>query len=230
MHLDKQQVEKNLFAGIDSSWYGFLFEQKALPYYQELLEKLTAACNSEIVYPSLNNMLRPMKELGISDIKVVIIGQDPYHTRGVADGLAFSSLLPKIPPSLKNIFKEIEDDVGVVNVSPNLENWSKQGIFLLNSILSVSEGQAKSHHNFGWQNFVLNLVKKIDDQGVIFVLWGNDAQKFEKYLSKSIIIKGAHPSPLAGGRFFNQHYFSKINEILSKQNHQPIDWRTSNEV
>ena len=220
-------LEKALLANVDKSWSTFLLEQKKLAYYPILINNLTNAYVKSTIYPDLRDILKPMKVMSKEDVKVVIIGQDPYHTPGVADGLAFSSKQTKIPPSLKNIFKEIATDIGIENNSPNLENWAKQGIFLINSVLSVEEGKPKSHHKIGWKDFVVNLLKYLDnEEKIIFVLWGNDAQRYEEYLSNGIIIKGIHPSPLAGGGFFGQKYFSRINEILAKQNKEEIDWRT----
>lgn len=220
-------LEKAMLAKVDKSWGPFLIEQKELSYYEDLINNLTNAYVSTTIYPDLSDILKPMKILNVDDIKVVIIGQDPYHTPGVADGLAFSSKQEKIPPSLKNIFKEIKDDVGIDNTSPNLENWAYQGVFLINSVLSVERGKAKSHHRLGWRDFVINLIEYIDNEKqCIFVLWGNDAQKYEQYIKNGIIIKGVHPSPLAGGGFFGEHYFSRINEILKKQGKAEIDWST----
>lgn len=224
-------LEKAILANVKKSWAPFLLEQKSQSYYEPLILKLTDDYCNKTIYPELNDILKPMKLLNPEDIKVVIIGQDPYHTPGVADGLAFSSKQTKIPPSLKNIFKEIQADVGIENSSPNLINWANQGVFLINSVLSVQEGKAKSHHKIGWKDFVVNLIKYIDNRGsYIFVLWGNDAQKYEEYLTNAIVIKGVHPSPLAGGGFFGGKYFSKINYILEKQGKDTIDWRTTNEI
>lgn len=224
------EIEKILFSDIKSDWLVFIEQQQKLEYYPLLIENLSYDYQTKIIYPSLTNILRPLKSLAIKDIKVVIIGQDPYHN-GLADGLAFSSSGQKIPASLRNIFKEIYDDVGIMNTSPNLAYWQQQGVFLINSILSVREGQAKSHAKIGWEYFVLNLIKHIDKNGpYIFVLWGRDAQRFEKYLENAIIIKGIHPSPLAGQGFFKQKYFSQINRILKQQNKAIIDWSTKDEI
>lgn len=224
------EIEKILFSDIKSDWQVFIEQQQKLAYYPLLIENLSYDYQTKIIYPSLTNILRPLKSLAIKDIKVVIIGQDPYHN-GLADGLAFSSSGQKIPASLRNIFKEIYDDVGIMNTSPNLAYWQQQGVFLINSILSVREGQAKSHAKIGWEYFVLNLIKHIDKNGpYIFVLWGRDAQRFEKYLENAIIIKGIHPSPLAGQGFFKQKYFSQINRILKQQNKAIIDWSTKDEI
>lgn len=224
------KVEKVLLSDVKSEWYDFLKKQRQEEYYLLLINKLSIDYQDKIIYPKLDAMLRPMKVLAPKDIKVVIVGQDPYHN-GMADGLAFSSNGKKIPASLKNIFKEIAQDVGINNISPNLSHWQQQGVFLINSSLSVLEGVPKSHAKIGWQFFVLNLVKYIDsiDQ-YIFVLWGRDAQQFEQYLNNAIVIKGVHPSPLAGNGFFGQKYFSKINEILKSQNKDVIDWSTKDEI
>ena len=220
-------LERALLANVDKSWSTFLLEQKAMDYYEPLINNLTAKYLESVIYPDIRDILRPMKMIKSDDVKVIIIGQDPYHSPGVADGLAFSSKQKQIPPSLKNIFKEIKADLGIENTSPSLENWSKQGVFLINSVLSVQQGQAKSHHKIGWQTFVINLIQYLDQQGqYIFVLWGNDAQKYAQYLHNGIIIKGVHPSPLAGNGFLGGRYFSRINEILKQQGKNTIDWRT----
>ncbi|MDF9866550.1 uracil-DNA glycosylase [Bacilli bacterium PM5-3] len=220
-------IEKQLLKDIDQSWYSFLKKERNKEYYHNLIEKLTSSYQKTNIYPDLYDILKPMKIISKAEVKVVIIGQDPYHTPLVADGLAFSSKQNKIPPSLKNIFKEIKSDLNIVNESPDLTSWAKQGVFLINSVLSVEENKAKSHHKLGWSDFVINLIKDLDKNiQLIFVLWGNDAQKYEKYLNNAIVIKGVHPSPLARGGFFGGKYFSKINDILKQQNKLPIDWRT----
>lgn len=224
------KIEEEILKDVKKEWYPFIIEQRKQPYYHDLIENITRDYQDKIIYPDLYDILRVIKTITPLEIKVVIVGQDPYHN-GMADGLAFSSKQAKIPASLKNIFKEIASDVGVENTNADLTNWQKQGVFLINSSLSVLKAQAKSHAKIGWQHFVLNLLKFIDSiDSYIFVLWGKDAQKFEKNLVNAIIIKGLHPSPLAGKGFFNQKYFSRINEILVKQNKTVIEWSTNDEI
>ncbi|WP_423363238.1 uracil-DNA glycosylase [Mycoplasma sp. P36-A1] len=223
--MDIEQFKKELFSGIDCSWNDFFQEQFSLTYFQDLLDNLLNECNTKTVYPSINNIFRVFKDNSLNMIKVVILGQDPYHTPLVADGLAFSSKSLKIPPSLKNIFKELNNDLGIVNSTADLSKWSMQGIMLLNTVLSVEEHKANSHSKLGWNEFVVNTIKYLDlHNKVVFVLWGNKAKLFNKYIMNSEIIEGYHPSPLAGNKFFNQHYFSRINRFLNENNLQEIDW------
>lgn len=161
----------------------------------------------------------------------MIIGQDPYHGKGQANGLCFS-VSPGIdkPPSLVNIFKELKDDLGIpIPKSGNLEPWADQGVLLLNATLTVRAGEAGSHHNKGWEIFTDAVIKKISEQkkGIVFLLWGKFAQTKEELIDKNkhYILKAAHPSPLARGAFFGCKHFSKTNELLVKQGLQPIDWR-----
>lgn len=223
-------ITKDLMMDIDSEWMVFMDEQINLPYFNLLLKKLEKEYQTKFIYPEVYDILKPMKLSKLNDIKVIVIGQDPYHTPYVADGLAFSSKQNKIPPSLKNIFIEIKADVGIDNIVPDLSLWAKQGVFLLNTVLTVEKGKAKSHSKIGWNDFVVNLIKYLDNNDeYVFVLWGNDAQKYQKYLNNAHVITGFHPSPLAQGKFFNGKYFSRINECLRKQNKDIIDWRTSND-
>lgn len=212
---------------INASWQEFIKQECQQDYFKKLNDTLNAEYGKKSIYPDFKDILRPLKEIRVHEIKVVIIGQDPYHTPGVADGLAFSSKAGKIPPSLKNIFKEIKNDVGVENSNPDLSNWSQQGVFLINSILSVEKGKPKSHHNIGWEHFVRHLIEYIDNHCFcVFVLWGNLAKSYRDVIKNNYIIEGYHPSPLAGDRFFGQNYFSKINDFLQENSIKPIDWRT----
>lgn len=212
---------------VNSSWQAFIGQELKKDYFNKLNKTLNNEYSRKTIYPDFKDILRPLKEIKVHEIKVVIIGQDPYHTPGVADGLAFSSKAGKVPPSLRNIFKEINDDLGIDNTNPDLSNWSKQGVFLINSILSVEKGKPKSHHKIGWENFVRDLIKYIDDNCFcVFVLWGNLARSYRDIIKNNYIIEGYHPSPLAGDRFFGQRYFSKINDYLLENSIKPIDWRT----
>ena len=165
-----------------------------------------------------------------NEVKVVILGQDPYHGANQAHGLSFSvpeGVTP--PPSLVNIFKELKTDLGIDPPSSgNLERWAKQGVFLLNAVLTVRAGQAASHSRIGWTQFTDAVIKKLSDKrdGIIFLLWGNFAKGKKSLIdsSKHFILEAAHPSPLARGAFFGSKHFSQTNEILIKSNKSPIIW------
>jgi uracil-DNA glycosylase len=160
----------------------------------------------------------------------VIIGQDPYHGEGQANGLCFSvSDGINKPPSLVNIFKELKDDIGIsIPLSGNLDKWSQQGVLLLNATLTVRAGEAGSHQNKGWEQFTDAVIKKVSDdlEGVVFMLWGRYAQAKESLIDKNkhYILSAAHPSPLARGAFFGCKHFSRANEILRKTGREPVDW------
>jgi uracil-DNA glycosylase len=161
----------------------------------------------------------------------VILGQDPYHGYGQAMGLSFS--VPdgvQAPPSLKNIFKEIEDDLGIrMSGRPNLENWARQGVLLLNAVLTVRASQPASHSGIGWQEFTDAVIRCINERcdGVVFMLWGNFARAKRELIdtSRHYVLEAAHPSPLARGAFFGCRHFSRANEILARQGKTPIDWQ-----
>ena len=184
------------------------------------------------VFPPGNQIFAAFNYTPFNELKVVIIGQDPYHGFGQANGLCFSVADGvRKPPSLVNIFKEIQDDLSIpVPDSGNLEKWAKQGVLLLNATLTVREGQAGSHQNKGWEQFTDTVIKTISDkkEGVIFLLWGNYAKAKEALIdaSRHYILSAPHPSPLARGGFFGCRHFSKTNELLQKMGKTPVDWRT----
>lgn len=222
------KLYQEMLIGVDPSWHPFFKAESKKDYFKELLTKLNEEYINKEIYPPLNQVFEAFKLTSLDNLKVIIIGQDPYHTPGVAHGLAFSSLQTKIPPSLRNIFKELKSDLGVNNSVPNLTSWAQQGVLLINSVLTVPQKQAKAHAKIGWQFFVTNLLKYLQKDCYIYVLWGKDAQKNEKYLTNGLIVKGGHPSPLSYAHFKDGKYFSKVNELLEKQNKQVIDWRTTN--
>jgi uracil-DNA glycosylase len=167
----------------------------------------------------------------VPQVKVVILGQDPYHGPGQAHGLSFSvpAGVPA-PPSLKNIFREIETDLGVrMSGYPNLENWARQGVLLLNAVLTVRCAEAASHSRIGWQEFTDAVIRYISDncEGVVFMLWGNFARTKRELIDRSrhCVLEAAHPSPLARGAFFGCRHFSKANEYLAATGRTKIDWR-----
>ena len=216
---------------IHPSWNELLSDQFSAPYFINLKAFLTEEKKHFTIYPAGNKIFAAFDHTPFENVKVVIIGQDPYHGAGQANGLCFSvSTGISKPPSLVNIFKELKDDLGIpMPQSGNLESWADQGVLLLNSTLTVRAGEAGSHQNKGWELFTDAIIKKISEQkkGVVFLLWGRFAHTKEGLIdqSKHYILKAAHPSPLARGAFFGCKHFSKTNELLLKQGLKPIDWR-----
>lgn len=211
-------------------WDTFIEQEQEKKYYQELMEHLDIIAKETTIYPNKENWFNAFKQTPFNDVKVVIIGQDPYHGYSQADGLAFSVQDNiKIPPSLNNMFKSIEQDFSIKQTTGNLQSWANQGVLLLNRILTVSESLPLSHEGLGWEKFTENAIKLlcVHHPYLIFVLWGKKAQQLEKYLpSHYDIIKAAHPSPLSVYRgFYEAHCFLKINSYLSKHNMKAINWR-----
>ncbi len=225
----KMKQRLNLFG---LQWYTSLKEHIESPWFSEIGKKVNHARSTTTVFPEKDRVFRIFQTLSPQNVRVVILGQDPYYN-GLADGFAFSSLKEDVvPESLKNIFKEIETDTGVLilDQNPNLERWVKQGVFLLNTCLTVNAGMPLSHKDFGWEKFTVEVIKSINDlnQPVAFILWGNHAKQFKKYLinHNHLVIESAHPSPLSASRgFFGSKPFSKVNEYLINNHQQPIDWR-----
>ena len=191
---------------------------------------LNEISNDKKISPNLNNIFKAFEYCSFSSTKVVIFGQDPYFQKDVANGLAFSVEPNKpLPASLKNIYKEIESDVGALsNNDGYLKSWADQGVLLLNSALTVEVGKPGSHSKIGWQDFIFEIVKIINKkQNIVFILWGNDAKKYIKYIDKEInlILSSSHPSPLSSYRgFFGCKHFSKCNEYLESKNISKINW------
>lgn len=183
------------------------------------------------IFPPGNQIFRAFDLTPLDKVKVVILGQDPYHGAGQAHGLSFS--VPDgvpAPPSLKNIFKEIETDLGIrMSGYPNLEKWARQGVLMLNAVLTVRSGEAASHSKAGWEQFTDAVIKCISDrsEGVVFLLWGSFARSKRELVdaSRHYVLEAAHPSPLARGAFFGCRHFSRTNQILSSQGKEPIDWQ-----
>jgi uracil-DNA glycosylase len=213
------------------SWNKLLQPQFSAPYFQTLSQFLINEKKQYTVFPPKEQVFSAFNYTPFEKLKVVIIGQDPYHGTGQANGLCFSvSPGIKKPPSLSNIFKELNSDLGIpIPQSGNLEPWADQGVLLLNATLTVREGLAASHQKKGWEIFTDAVIKTISDEkkGVVFLLWGNFAHTKEELIDKNkhFILKAAHPSPLARGAFFGCKHFSKTNELLVKQGLTPIDWR-----
>lgn len=216
---------------IDESWKTLLSDQFKAPYFAELKKFLIQEKKQFVVYPPGPQIFSAFNRTPFSKVKVVIIGQDPYHGPGQANGLCFSVAEGiKSPPSLKNIFKELNTDLGIsIPYSGNLEPWADQGVLLLNAVLTVRANTPGSHQKKGWETFTDAVIKAISDnkKGVVFLLWGNFAHTKEALINdkKHFILKAAHPSPLARGAFFGCKHFSKTNRILETESIAPIDWR-----
>lgn len=218
-------------AQIENDWKEILEEEFEKEYFKKLKEILVLEYSKGRVFPNKKDILQAFQLTAYKDIKVVILGQDPYHGYGQAHGLAFSVQKEvRIPPSLQNMYKEIRmEKEGEIFNHGCLIDWAKQGIFMLNASLTVREGEANSHSKIGWEIFTDNIIKKINEKEneVIFVLWGNNARSKKKYIDsqKHVILEGVHPSPLSANRgFFGCNHFRKINEILEKRGEKKIDW------
>lgn len=217
---------------IEESWKEALRGEFDKPYFAELVRTLHAEkAAGQKVYPPGGEIFKAFELTPLSSVKVVILGQDPYHGYGQAMGLSFS--VPDgvtAPPSLKNIFKEIETETGEkMSGRTNLEPWARQGVLLLNAILTVRANQAASHSRIGWETFTDEVIRYISErcEGVVFMLWGKFARSKASLIdpSKHLILEAAHPSPLARGAFFGCGHFVRANEWLSSRGKTPIDWR-----
>ena len=217
---------------LEASWLEVLNEEFEKPYMVQLREFLkNEKLAGHKIYPKGTDIFNAFTKTPFTNLKVVILGQDPYHGAGQANGLCFSvSDGTKMPPSLVNIFKEIQNDLGYpIPLSGNLERWADQGVLLLNAMLTVRANEAGSHQGHGWETFTDSVIQHISNQkqGVVFLLWGKYAQAKEQLIdgSKHHILKAAHPSPFSAyNGFMGCKHFSKTNEILSVKGKQPIDW------
>lgn len=214
---------------IDASWRPFTDREFKLPYFMKLSEFLHEEYRTHTIYPKKENVFKAFELVPYDKIKVVILGQDPYHQPHQAMGLSFS--VPtgvRLPPSLVNIFKECETDLGIHNTNGDLTPWAKQGVFLLNTVLTVREGQANSHQYKGWEFFTDHVIEYLSrrEKPIVFILWGNAAiRKKAMIASHHICLTSAHPSPLSAYRgFFGSHVFSKTNEALRQNHEKEIDW------
>lgn len=216
---------------IEESWQIALQSEFTSSYFTELREFLKVEKEGGIIYPPGSRIFAAFNFTPLTAVKVVILGQDPYHGKGQAHGLCFS--VPegiKPPPSLVNIYKELYDDLGIsVPNTGNLEKWAKQGVLLLNATLTVRAGEAGSHQGRGWETFTDQVIKTISDlrAGVVFLLWGNYAQAKEELIdqNKHFVLKAPHPSPFSAARgFFGCKHFSKTNQILKELGLDEIDW------
>lgn len=216
---------------IGNSWDIILQEEFKKDYYLNLREFLKYEYSHYHVYPNMYDIFNALKYTDFNDVKAVILGQDPYHGPGQAHGLCFSvkkGVVP--PPSLKNIFKELHDDLGLTAPqSGELIPWTKQGVLLLNTVLTVRQGQANSHKGKGWEQLTDAIIKKLNDREkpIAFILWGGNARSKAGLITnpKHGIFQCAHPSPLSAfNGFFGCHHFSKVNSFLTQNGMEPIDW------
>ncbi len=216
------------------AWQALLKDELQKPYWRSLEQRLGAAYESGAVYPPAQQLFAAFERTPPACVRAVILGQDPYHEPGQANGLAFSvSRGVKLPPSLQNIYKELEADLGVPAAkSGDLTSWAQQGVFLLNTVLSVRAHAANSHKDFGWQSFTDAVIAALAElpQPVAFVLWGAQAQKKAALVEKSpyprLVLQSPHPSPLSAYRgFFGSRPFSQINAFLVSYGFSPVDWK-----
>jgi uracil-DNA glycosylase len=212
------------------TWTEILAPIKNTAHYENLWIKVTEEYQDGICFPPKNEIFRALELTSFEKVKVVIIGQDPYHNHDQANGLCFSvSEKVKAPPSLKNIFKELKDDLGIERTKQDLDDWAEQGVLLLNSTLTVKEHSPNSHKDLGWKLFTDFIIKEISDkrENVVFILWGAFAQKKEELINSSqhFILKSAHPSPFSVYRgFYGSKPFSGVNEFLQSKGIETISW------
>ena len=220
-------------AMITNEWLQYIKPEFEKDYYKELFKFVSDEYSKYVIYPKADDIFNAFHLTPADKVKVVILGQDPYHNENQAHGLSFSVPMSQkdIPPSLQNIYKELESDVGIT--IPNhgyLEKWAKQGVLLLNTVLTVRAHQANSHQNRGWEQFTDAIIHTLNemDRPIVYLLWGRPAQTKASMLnnSKQLVLKAPHPSPLSAYRgFFGCKHFSKTNEFLIENGIEPIDWQ-----
>lgn len=217
---------------IGNSWDQVLKDEYQKDYFKKIVMFINKEYHEKTVFPPKDNILRAFKLTDYDNVKVVILGQDPYHGINEANGLAFSvSKGVRLPPSLQNIYKELYNDLGItISTNGDLEKWAKEGVLLLNSVFTVEKDKPASHKNIGWEQFSDEVIKKVNDKTtpVVFILWGNFAKSKAKYITNPIhlVITSPHPSPFSAySGFFGSKPFSKTNEFLRKNNIKEIDWK-----
>lgn len=217
---------------LGNSWDGLLAEEFKKPYYLQLRQFLKQEYSTQQIFPPMYDIFNALRYTPYENVKAVILGQDPYHEPGQAHGLAFSvkkGVMP--PPSLKNIYKELNDDLGVTAPSHGeLTDWAKQGVLLLNTVLTVRRGQANSHRGKGWETFTDSVIRLLNDKSepLVFLLWGGNAKSKLPLLTNPnhLVLTAAHPSPLSAfSGFFGCRHFSKANAYLQQKEVAPIDWQ-----
>ncbi len=221
---------------IAKNWYELLKSDFESQSYKQLSKFLDNEYNTQTIYPKPENVFNALNLVKYKDVKVVVIGQDPYHGVNQAHGLSFSVEKDvNIPPSLRNIYKELQEDCGCyIPNNGNLTKWAKQGVLMLNSVLTVRAGMPNSHKGKGWEQITGKIIKLLNDrpEPVVFMLWGGSAKALSKYIdaSRHYVLTSAHPSPMSAnqGGWFGCKHFSKANQILTQLNKAPIDWQIEN--
>ncbi|MGL6125076.1 MAG: uracil-DNA glycosylase [Metamycoplasmataceae bacterium] len=215
---------------MDKEYINFINSQKELKYYKEIQSFLNKEIlNNKLLLPKMENIFESFNKTPFKKMKVIIVGQEPYHSKDMADGLAFSTQSNTTPKSLSNIFKEIRSNYPNISLNgTSLKPWAKQGVLLMNTSLSVEQGKPNSHSKIGWDIFVKNFINYLNENKdfLIFVLWGNSAKKLKPFIdAKFYILESTHPSPLSANKgFLGCNHFKKINMILSSNNIKEIDW------
>ncbi len=217
---------------VGNNWDKVLDEEYHKEYFIKIVKFINKEYKEKEIFPPKSRILRALSLTDYDDVKVVILGQDPYHGVGEANGLAFAvSNGVKLPPSLKNIYKELYDDMGIpISNVGNLECWAKEGVLLLNAVLTVEKDKPASHKNLGWENFTDAIIKKLNEKDIpiVFILWGNFARSKKAFITspKHLVIESTHPSPFsANNGFFGSKPFSKTNKFLRENNIKEIDWK-----
>lgn len=221
---------------IENDWLEAVGGEFRKPYYKELYEFVKQEYSTRVIYPPADGIFTALHLTPLKDVKILVLGQDPYHNEHQAHGLSFS-VLPEqkeIPPSLQNIYKELHDDLGCY--IPNngyLEKWARQGVLMLNTVLTVRAHQANSHQGKGWERFTDAILERVNEQDrpIVYLLWGRPAQNKIPMLNnpKHLILKAPHPSPLSAYRgFFGCRHFSQANEFLTANGAEPVDWQIEN--
>ena len=220
---------------LGNDWDLVLAEEFKKEYYLKIRDFLKVEYRTRVIFPSMYDIFNALKYTSYKDTRVVILGQDPYHEVGQAHGLSFSVKKGiKIPPSLVNIYKELNSDIGMeIPNHGELTSWAKQGVLLLNATLTVREGQANSHQSIGWSIFTDEVIKKLNERNepLVFILWGGNARSKKKYIKNPnhLVIESAHPSPLSAyNGFFGSRPFSRANEFLKSHGQSEIDWNSLN--
>ena len=215
---------------IGNDWDKILEEEYNKEYFLKIKDKVRREYNSKIIFPPAKKVFYALRETSYKDTRVVILGQDPYHGEGEANGLCFSvNEGIKMPPSLNNIFKELYDDLGIKKTSTDLSSWAKNGVLLLNSVLTVEKDKPASHKWIGWEEFTDSIIKKLNEkeEPVVFIFWGNFAKSKIKYITnpKHLVISSSHPSPFSVNYgFFGSKPFSRTNKFLKDNGLKEIEW------
>lgn len=223
-------------AMIDNDWLKYIQGEFKKPYYKELYTFVRQEYDTHVIYPPADDIFNAFHFTPLSKVKVLILGQDPYHGEHQAHGLCFSVLpdQPELPPSLQNIYKELHDDLGCdIPNNGYLKKWAEQGVLMLNTVLTVRAHQAGSHQGKGWEQFTDAIIQAVNaqDRPIVYLLWGKPAQSKIPMLTnpKHLILKAPHPSPLSAYRgFLGCRHFSQTNDFLAKQGIEPIDWQIEN--